>query len=328
MNVIETLRGAHEVFNETYSAPRTGGVSVSLSHFEGYSPILDGQFRVILNEAVSDIKVHVNIRGSHTDLSASVKVNKRDSDVSIKTGGLSMLSSLSIPFIGSMNPLTSRLYIYVTLTVPKEVGGNVHINGLKLPIISQSSGIIKGDLVLRTESSNITLASLDCQGNVTCESKSGTVTISPSSELRISGNLQLSSRSGNVKCADCQVLCNDIQAESRSGSLALALTTPCVSLKLQSRSGNVRADIESSASSPINWSVENESGSVDLTLRRYPNTATVALRTASGARKFKSDTSMVKTSEGGWDYWKPSDGVSIGETRVSTKSGSINVQVS
>lgn len=64
MDVFRYVQGSHEILDETYTTESAGGLKLTLSHFDGYSPILDGSVKCTLFEEADDIKVKIKVTGS------------------------------------------------------------------------------------------------------------------------------------------------------------------------------------------------------------------------------------------------------------------------
>lgn len=65
MDMLRSMQGSYEIMDEIYSTDSAGGLKLTLSRFDGYSPILDGSVRCVLVEDATEFKVKVKITGSN-----------------------------------------------------------------------------------------------------------------------------------------------------------------------------------------------------------------------------------------------------------------------
>lgn len=72
MFVLNSLRAKHDIFHDSLAMPGHGGLSLSFSLFDGYSPMLDGSIRVVgldyahsqKSEKSESITVTINVKAS------------------------------------------------------------------------------------------------------------------------------------------------------------------------------------------------------------------------------------------------------------------------
>jgi len=307
--LFNSLRAQHDLIQESRTTPAKGGLKLSFSYFDGYSPMLDGAVRVTVVDSPNpdksgSITVAIKVKSSSPSYKDNVRIHQQDNEISISTGGLSLISYATAP----------RLIFEVAISLPRRIG-NLDIKTLSLPIVIQTVGMAN-DVVLRTDSSPITVANIDAH-TLTVSTKSGNITFEEFSEQRLEKFIKVDNSSGNTNLRSL-LSSPSVLVEAMSGSLALSTTTTATTLKVKNSSGSINGDVEVSKNSTSDSTYENGSGSIKVTLKGWSGFLTA--ESGSGSKRVEGH-GLERWNDG----WKKGDGNS--KARFTTHSGSINVEV-
>jgi len=308
MFLFNSLRAQHDLLQESITAPGHSGLKLSFSHFDGYSPMLDGAVRVAVVDSPSSeksgtITVTINVKSSDPSYKNNIRIRQQDNEITISTGGLSLLSYATAP----------RLIINVVISLPRSIG-DLAINTLSLPIIIQR--VEKGgDIVLKTESSPIDVENVESR-SLTVSTHSGMITFQALSEQIVDKFIRVSNNSGGTAMRS-SLSSPSVSVEATSGSLGLAATTTATELKVKNMSGSISGGVEYSKATSSS-SYENSSGALSITLKEWTGFLTAS--SSSGSKKVEG-RGLEKWNDG----WKKGDGDS--KARFTTQSGSIRVEV-
>lgn len=74
MFLFSSLQAQHDLIQDTLTTSGHGGLKLSFSHFDGYSPMLDGSVRVSVvdapnSEKSGNISVAINVKSSNPSCS-------------------------------------------------------------------------------------------------------------------------------------------------------------------------------------------------------------------------------------------------------------------
>ena len=79
MFLLNSFRAQHEIIHDAWTLPSGAGLKLSFSHFDGYSPYLDGSVRTAAvessdSEKSGNITVTVDVKGSSLACNASFRL--------------------------------------------------------------------------------------------------------------------------------------------------------------------------------------------------------------------------------------------------------------
>lgn len=234
----------------------------------------------------------------------NIRIHQQDNEISISTGGLSLLSYATAP----------RLTIDVAISLPRSIG-DLEINTLSLPIFI-STVAKAGDVVLKTESSPITVENIEAR-TLIASTHSGAITFKELSKQAVDKFIKVTNANGSTALRS-SLFSPSVLVEATSGSLALAATTTATDLKVKNSSGLINGSVEYSDKAVSVSAYENKSGSLNITLKGWSGTLTAA--SGSGSKSVRGHG--LKKFNGGW---KKGDGES--KASFISRSGSIKVEI-
>lgn len=199
--------------------------------------------------------------------------------------------------------------------MPRSIG-DLGIKAPSVPIFIQSVEKA-GDVVLESESSSITVESIEAQ-SLTVSSHSGAITFKESSKQYVSKFIKVTSSSGSTALRS-SLYSPSVLVEAMSGLLVLSATTTARELKVKNSSGSINGNVEYSKDATSVSTYETKSGSLNVTLKRWTGFLTVD--SGSGSKHVGGD-GLEKFNDG----WKKGDGDSKAMFKVH--SGSIKVKIS
>ena len=87
MSLLNCFRAQHDIIHDVRTLPAVEGLNLIFSHFDGYSPPLDGSIRTTTSESSSSetdgkIAVTINVRGSNPSCTASTPAPQSSTDPS------------------------------------------------------------------------------------------------------------------------------------------------------------------------------------------------------------------------------------------------------
>lgn len=233
----------------------------------------------------------------------NIRILQKDNDISISTGGLSLLSYATAP----------RLIINIIISLPRSIG-DLHIKSLSLPISVQT--VEKGgDIVLESHSSPIDVSNVESR-SLTVSTHSGKITFEPFSKQTVDKFIKIANSSGSTSIRS-SLSSPSVLVDGSSGSISLSAVTTATELQVKNRSGIISGDVEY-AKQTSNSTYENGSGSLNVTLKGWTGFLTADNKSGS---KHVGGRGLEKWNDG----WKNGDGDS--KARFSTQSGSIKVEV-
>jgi len=311
MSLLNCFRAQYDVINDKWTLPGVAGLKLSFSHFDGYSPRLDGSVRTTVVESSDaekggNIIVSIIVRTSSPSYKDNIRIHQQDNNISISTGGLSLPSYATAP----------RLVIEVAISLPRNIG-NLEIKTLSLPIFIHAVEEAN-DVVIRTQSSPISVGRVEAR-SLTVSSHSGSIAFEPFSKQHIDKFTTITNSSGSTKLGS-SIFSPSVSVVSSSGGLGLSITTTAVDLMVKNSSGSVRGEVdfvyEEDAVSVSSY--ENSSGSLQIRLSGW--TGFLTAETSSGSKNV-GGRGLERWNNG----WRNGKGAST--AAFKTQSGSLKVEV-
>lgn len=309
MFLFNCLRAQQNLIHDTLTTPCHAGLKLSFSHFDGYSPMLDGSIRTIRansseSEKSGSITTTINVKAASPLSKDNIRIFQQNNEISISTGGLSLLSYTTSP----------HLTIDVVISLPPSIG-DLEIKSLSLPVFVQTVEKA-GDVVITTESSSISVAGVEAR-SLTVSSQSGSITFEDLSEQYADRFINVSNSSGSTKLAS-SLFSPSVDVKSSSGSLGFTVATTATELKFKNSSGSIFGDVEYSNKVISSSTYENSSGSLNVKLKGW--TGFLTADSSSGSKRVEGQ-GLEKWNDG----WRKGDGDS--KARFATQSGSIRIEV-
>jgi len=309
MFLLNCFRAQNHLIHDTWTLPGDAGLKLSFSRFEGYSPLLDGWIRTEVVDSPEfaksgSIAVTVNVRAPSPNYKDNIRIHQKDNNISISTGGLSLLSSATAP----------RLTVEITISLPSSIG-NLVIKSLSLPIFLQTVERAN-DIVIHTESASISVANVKAH-SLTVSSQSGSITFENESKQQTDKFTTITNSSGSTSLRS-SLSSPYVAVESSSGSVALKTVTTATDLKVKNSSGSIGGEIEYVSDNTSVSRFENSSGSQNVRLRGW--TGFLTAQSSSGSKNIFGQ-GLERWNDG----WKKGSGDST--VAVTSQSGSIKIEV-
>jgi len=308
MFFINSLRAQHNFIHDTLTTSSHAGLKLFFSHFDGYSPKLDGSIRIVGvdssdSKKSGSITTAINVKASSPLSEDNIRIRQQNNEISISTGGLSLPSYIIAP----------RLTIDIVISLPRSIG-DLEIKTLSLPIFIQTVEKA-GDVVITSHSAPISIASVEAR-SLTVSSHSGSITFEDLSEQHVDKFIKITDSSGRTKLGS-SLFSPSVIVKSSSGSLGFAVVTTATELKFKNSSGSIVGDVEYTKDVTSISTYENNSGSLNIKLKGW--TGFLTADTSSGSKHVEG-RGLEKWNDG----WKKGDGAS--KALFTTQSGSIRIE--